>query len=124
MIKKFSDFSHINENSNVIENRHGITTIDKPIIPDAIEIISKNKNAVKFTNRNEFDRFASEQKYFSAGYSHCFYDLEEYQTWMTDHTKSDTSENSVLLKQFGEILQVWDDKNKIGYIIPADKVRK
>ncbi len=108
-------------NENILSNKYNITTINEPIIPDAIEVISQNPNAIVFNNKQAFDEFAKQQRYFSASYSHAFYSPEEMQEWSRNgnqHTDPD-SENSLLLFETGrELVQVWDNKNSIGYIIP------
>jgi len=113
-------------NENIISNKHGVTTVDQPIIPDAIEVISKNPNAVEFSDKQSFDNFANQQKYFSASYSHAFYTPEERQEWSRNGSQySDPdSENSILLFETGhEIVQVWDNKNSIGYVIPSESLK-
>jgi hypothetical protein len=116
---------NVNEDSqNIYNNKYGDLTIKSPIIPDAIQILSKNKNAIKFTNKNEFDNLANKEKYFSASQSHCFYTPNEHQEWLNNGNKySDSdSENSKIVFDTGHrLVQVWDNKNNIGYIVPADK---
>ena len=108
-------------NENISSNKYNITTINEPIIPDAIEVISQNPNAIEFHDKQSFDEFAKQQRYFSASYSHCFYSAEEMQEWSRNGNQySDPdSENSLILFETGrELVQVWDNKNSIGYIIP------
>lgn len=95
-----------------------------PLIPDAVEELSNYPDAVKFTDKQSFDNFDKQQSYFSAGYSHCFYTPEEYYEWQKTHVKNDPdSEKSVILTNTGDLVQVWDEKNQVGYIIPSDKQR-
>jgi hypothetical protein len=125
IIKGYLDF--INEGkSNIYQHKHGYPSIEIPLIPDAIEVISKNKNAIRYTDKKEFEEFANAQRYFSAGYTHCFYTLDEYNQWHKNGSKytDKDSENSKVLKQFGEIIQVWDEKNHVGYVVPSDKTTK
>ena len=127
MIHKVSGMP-LNE-SNIYRNRHGIITIDKPIIPDAITILSNNKNAIKFTDKNEFESFLNTQKYFSASYSHCYYSVDDYEDsrkggerWRRDYTGiSEADRGCVLLFETGhEPVAIWDEMNKIGYILPKE----
>lgn len=111
--RKFNE-SLINEN-NIYKNQHSIETINMPIIPDAINVLSKNNNAIKFTDIDEFKSFLNEQRYFSASYSHA-YDS------MGDYKNNNPNESSILLFETGhEIVATWDSTNNIGYIIPDDK---
>jgi len=101
-------------NENIYFNKYNIKTIDLPIIGDAISILSKNNNAIKFTNKNEFVKFLNQQQYFSASYSHTFDSIENYE-------KGIPNDNSILLFETGhEIVGAWDDLNSIGYVLPED----
>lgn len=124
-LKYFEKYSEI-ENSNIFWNKYNSKTIHTPLIPDAILVISENPNAIKFTDKKEFTEFSDKQIYFSASSSHCFYNEEEYkESVMRGNKKSEEAENSELLFETGhEIVQVWDDKNKVGYIIPSDRTKK
>jgi len=91
--------------------------LSEPIIPDAIKLISKSQDATKFTNRSKFDKFLDNQKYFSASESHCFYnkkDLEDFHKG-----KKDSEKKCYILKDTGDLVAVWDDKNNVGYIIQS-----
>lgn len=113
-------------NNNIILSKYGHITINEPLIPDAVQLLSNDKRAIKFTNKNEFDAFAQQQKYFSASASHCFYSKEEYDAWSRNGSKySDPdSKNSVMVFETGrELVEIWDAKNNIGFIIPSDSLR-
>lgn len=110
---------------NIYVNKHLEETVKEPIITDVVKILSKKPNAIKVNSKAEFDAVANEQRYFSASYSHCFYSLEEKENWYKTHQKSPESENSVMLFDTGNVpVQIWDDKNQIGYIIPGIKFNK
>lgn len=118
------DESNIMVESNIYNNKYGIQTIEKPIIPDAVTILSKNPNAVKFTDKNSFDRFASQQKYFSASHSHCFYTPKEYDDFSrtgSQYNDPDSQQSKMVFETGHELVQVWDNKNNVGYVIPNDK---
>lgn len=109
-IFKFKKFFQMNESSH-----------ERFLIPEALEEISKKENAIKVTSKEEFDRIAKKQKYFNAIQTHSFYTNTEYTEWSKDgstYTDKD-SENSIILYNNDDIVQVWDDKNSIGYIIPS-----
>lgn len=107
------------ENNNIRENKYGIITINKPIIPDAVTVLSKNNQVIVVNSKSEFKQISDAQTYFSASYSHCFYSLDEYNAWTQKHVIEARAEGSIMLFETGhEIVQVWDDKNQIGYIIP------
>jgi len=101
--------------------------IKLPIIPDAIQVMSKNPSAIKFTNKNEFDDFLKKQKYFNASYSHCYYSKEDYELskkgdsrFMEKNTGvSESNRGCVLKKDSGDLVAIWDEKNQIGYIVPS-----
>jgi hypothetical protein len=117
------------EYSNIYTDKYFKTTIDKPIIPDAIKVISSDKNSIKFTDKNKFNSFLKKQKYFSASYSHCYYSMDDY-TASCDGDKrfrdgctgvSEADRGCVMLFETGELVAIWDEKNKIGYIIPSKR---
>lgn len=104
-------------------------TIDKPIIPDAINALSKEPNAVKFNDKANFDNFLKEQKYFSPSYSHCYYSIEDLEAsyrgeseWR-DGSKgiSEADKGCVMLFETGrELVAIWDERNRVGYIVPSE----
>jgi len=118
------------ENNNIYTNKYFTTTIDKPIIPDAIKVISSDKDSIKFTDKNKFNSFLEKQKYFSASYSHCYYSMDDY-TASCDGDKrfrdgcigiSEADRGCIMLFETGrKLVAVWDEKNKIGYIIPSKR---
>jgi len=117
---------------SVYINKYGIETINKPIISDALMVISKDENAVKFTNKEEFNSFLEKQKYFSASYSHCYYSEEDYQAAQRGDEKfrngstgiSEADRGCVILFETGrELIAVWSEKDKIGFIIPSDSLK-
>ena len=113
------------EPKNIHFNKHNILTVENPIIPDVLKILSKKDNAVKFTDKNEFDKFAREQKYFSASHTHSFYSEKEMENWKKNNIKDPDSEKSDIVFETGhEPVQVWDNKNKIGYIIPSKSLKE
>jgi hypothetical protein len=109
-------------NENIYKSRDGYFTISEPIIPDAIEAISKHPEAIEFRDKQSFDEFADKQKYFSASYSHCFYSPEEKEEWHRNgnkHNDSDSEQSVMLFNTGHELVQVWDNKNQIGYVVPS-----
>jgi hypothetical protein len=109
-------------NENIYKSRDGYLTISEPIIPDAIEAISKHPEAIEFTDKQSFDEFANKQKYFSASYSHCFYSPEEKEEWHRNGSKyndRDSEQSVMLFNTDHELVQVWDNKNQIGYVVPS-----
>jgi len=99
-------------NENIYRSKYGHMTIDKPIISDAITLLSQNSNAVEFSDKSEFDVFLNKQPYFSASYSHCYYTEEDMEA-------NKPADNCVLLFETGrEVVAVWDDINKIGFVLP------
>jgi len=88
-----------------------------PIIPDVVKLLSANSKVVKFTDRKKFDDFLEKQKYFSASESHCFYSKKDLDRFHKGEIKSE--EKCYMLSNVGEKVAVWDDKKKVGYIIPA-----
>lgn len=118
MIKRFTDF--INENANIIANKYNITTVNDPIVPDAITVMSNIPEAINFTDRKKFDAYLDKQTYFSCSYSHCYYTKEDLQKSHKDGTYKNPAENCVMLFETGhELVAVWNDKNSIGYILPS-----
>lgn len=107
---------------NIYINKYNIVTVNDPIIPDVIKILSKNKNAIKFSNKASFDSFARKQKYFSASHSHCFYTKKEMDDFHKNGSVNtiDGEKSDILFDTGHRPVQVWDEKNKIGYIIPSD----
>ena len=104
--------SIIRENDNIYTTKYHKETVDKPIISDAIKIISKNKKAVKFDDVNKLKEFKDKQRYFSASESKVYQSIDDYK-----NNKAD--KKSYLLFETGrEIVVAWDDKQKIGYVIP------
>lgn len=89
-----------------------------PIIQEIINTISKNKNAIKFTNKKEFKTFLNNQKYFSASYSHCFQSENDFNDFLNG--KNTTDNESILLKNCGNIVAIWNNKKSIGFIIPSN----
>jgi len=109
--------------NNIYRNKYNIETVSDPIIPDVVKILSNNPKAIKVNNKAQFEDLANEQVYFSPSRSHCFYSEEEMNNWRSDNTKiSPEAEESVLVFETGrEPVQIWDEKNKIGFIIPKNK---
>lgn len=102
----------LNEN-NIYQNKNNYLTLDKPIISDAIKILSENPDAIKFENKQEFEQTLSNQRYFSASYSHAFQTIEDYSSRNSD-------EQSILLFETGhKLVAVWDNVNSIGFILPT-----
>lgn len=100
------------------------TTVTEPIIPDAIDAIQANPDAKQFYDKQSYDEFANQQQYFSASHSHCFYSPEEQQEWSKNGGKYDDpdSEQSDILFDTGhELVQVWDNKNNRGYVVPSER---
>lgn len=117
-----------NLDENIIHSKYGHETINYPIIPDAINVISKNPKAIKFNNRDEFKKTLKNQEYFSASHSHCYYSVDDMEAsqrnepdWMDGNTNiSEANKGSILLFETGkEIVAVWDERNNVGYIVPS-----
>jgi len=111
-------------NKNIYKGQYGYYTIDKPIIPDAIEVISQNPEAIKFTDKQSYEELANQQKYFSASHSHCFYSPEEQEQWYKSGNKysdMDSEQSDILFNTGHELVQVWDNKNNIGYVVPSKR---
>jgi hypothetical protein len=109
-------------NGNINKRLGEQPTISEPIIPDALMIISNNPNAIRFNNKEEYDEFASVQKYFSASHSHCFYSMENKEYFHKNgshYADSDEGLSDVLFNTGRDIVQVWDNKNQIGYVVPG-----
>ena len=109
---------------NIYRNKYLITTIDKPLIPDAVKILSNNKNALAFHDKSSFDSFANQQKYFSASQSHCFYTEDEYNEFSqngSQYVDPDSKASTIVFETGHEPVQVWDNKNNIGFIVPSNK---
>lgn len=113
--------------NNIYKNKYNIWTIEYPIIPDAIKVISESKNALKFEDKNSFLSCFDNQRYFSLSSSHCFYTMEDLNNcskgtpeWRDGSTGiSESNKGSILQFECGhEIVAVWDERNKLGYIIP------
>lgn len=97
--------------------------LDKPIIPDAIDLLKKCKSAKEFKNKKDFEKFLNSQKYFSASYSHCYYSLKDLKDSYSG--KKTSAEDCILLFETGHLLvAVWDDKNSIGYILPSEDTKQ
>jgi len=101
-----------------------------PIIPDALNWISKNANAVEFTDKNEFTTFLKQQNYFSLRDSHCYYSKHDLELARRGDPKfrdgttgvSEANRGCILQKDSGDLVSVWDEQNSIGFIIPSNKL--
>lgn len=114
----------LEENKNIFKGKYGYLTIDEPIIPDAIQVISQNPNAIKFTDKQSYDEFANQQRYFSASHSHAFYSPEEMEEWRKSGNRykdPDSEQSDILFNTGHEPVQVWDNKNQIGYVVPSER---
>src|ERR1035437_263551 len=116
----------INVHSNIITSKHGHTTINKPLISDAIKILSTEKGAIKFNSKEQFKDFLRKQKYFSASHSYCFYSPEEHDNWVKKHVapSEDAFASDMVFETGHELVAIWDNKNSIGYIIPSNKLNE
>lgn len=97
-------------------------TIIEPIIPDAIMVISHNPNAIRFNNLKEYKEYAELQKYFSSSHSHCFYSKENQDYFHKNgskHADPDEVLSDIVFNTGRELVQVWDNKNMIGYVVPG-----
>jgi len=102
---------------NIGPGKYGFDVLYDPIVPDGVTLMKSNKNSKKFEDRESFIRFLKEQKYFSASYSRCFQDI-------TDLREDREDKESIMLFETGhELVAIWDDKQKVGYILPADLTR-
>jgi len=114
-------------NENIESNKYEITTVREPIIPDAIQVVSQNPEAIEFNDKQSFNEFANQQRYFSASHSHAFYSVEEKQEWSRNggkYSDPDSEQSELVFETGHEPVQVWDNKNSIGYIIPSESLRK
>lgn len=105
-------------------SKYGHMTISEPIIPDAIQVISDNPEAIQFLNKQEYDNFANQQKYFSASHSHAFYSPEEMEQWRksgNQYKDKDSELSDILFDAGHEVVQVWDNKNRRGYVVPSKR---
>ena len=101
---------------NICEKMNKYIDVPKlgdPIAVDAIDILSKIKPAVKVTKRKDFDKLKKSQKYFSASMSRVFNTADDFKNRIEN-------DDSVITKDVGVLVAVWDDANSIGYIIPSD----
>lgn len=119
------DWSNTNISRNVkskITTSGTEPTVIEPIIPDAIMVISNNPNAIRFNNYEEYKEYAGEQKYFSSSHSHCFYSKENQEYFQkngSQHADPDEALSDMVFNTGRELVQVWDNKNQIGYIVPG-----
>ena len=97
------------------KSRIHIPKLDKPIVGDAIKILSNIKSAEKYTNVNNFKSKLNSYKYFSGSLSHAYDSQAKYKGGVPNL-------NSVIMKDTGDLIAVWDDVNSIGYIIPPAKL--
>lgn len=103
---------------NIYFNKYNIQTVEWPIIPDVAKILSEDKEVHQFTSKEEFENVLSQQSYFSAGYSHCFYSIHDMNDWHRSHVKDRCTRESIMLFESGhKPVALWDHKNQIGYII-------
>lgn len=102
-----------------IRQRSGLTIpkLNDPIVGDGIDILKNIKSADKFSNKKQFDKVLKAQDYFSASASKTFLSAD-------DLKNRKESENSVILKNTGELVAVWDDSKQIGYIVQNHKFFK
>jgi len=103
------------------------TTVKEPIIPDAIAAIQTNPKAKVFGNKQSYDDFANQQQYFSASHSHCFYSPEERQEWSKNgskYTDQDSEQSDMVFETGHELVQVWDNKNNRGYVVPSERKKE
>lgn len=91
-----------------------------PLVPDAVEFLKDMEGVITVRTKDEYEKVTGEQKYFSASHSHCFYTQAEYEKWSKKGSKYDdkNSEESDILKNVGDLVAVWDNKNKVGYVLP------
>ena len=68
----------MSDNKNIYWKGFHHPTIYDPIIGDAILILSRNPNALKFTSKEEFLQFAATQKYFSGSESYAYDSKEDF----------------------------------------------
>lgn len=120
-------------NEEIYVNSYGIKTIDKPIVGDALEVMSQNKKALKFTNKEEFDSFLDKQQYFSASESHCFYSTEDLEAFYRGEERfrddylaiSEANRGCYMLFETGhELVAVWSQKDGVGYIVPGSREKR
>lgn len=121
----------INEEIHV--NSYGIKTINKPIVGDALEVMSQNKKALKFTNKEEFNSFLDKQQYFSASQSHCYYSVEDLEASYKGEERfrdgsrgiSEADRGCVMIFETGhELVAVWSQKDGVGYIVPGTREKR
>ena len=96
--------------------------INMPIIPVALALLESI--GTKCDSKSQFDFELRKQNFFSLSLSHCFYDEKAYNEFHKNgsvNTNKDAVE-SVIAKNVGELVAVWDNANSIGYIITNDKI--
>ena len=120
------------ESQNIQTGDYGYT-INKPIIGDAIHALEQTPDVVKFTDKNQFEQFLNQQKYFSASYSHCYYSPEDLELSYKGDAKfrngssgvSEADRGCVLLFNTGHnLVAAWDESQKVGYILPQEIVKQ
>lgn len=96
-----------------------------PLIPDAVNALKKAPS-VKYTNKAKFVADLDARHSFSGSYSHCSYTKEEHDKWSKNGNVyiDKDSENSILYKDCGDLVAVWDEKHKIGYILGYEEASK
>ncbi len=89
------------------------SNLDYPIIEDAITILKNETGILEYNDKKYFEDRLKTEKYFNASYSQCHHRNELY-----------FAENSILLRNSGNVVAVWDDKQKLGYIYPVNLINK
>jgi len=97
----------------LVSYRRDLPGLQDPIVPDGIKILKKNEDAIKFTNRAKFMTAWGKEKFFSASESWSYQSAEDQKAGKKD-------EQSVIWHETGrQLVAVWDDKQKLGYIVPS-----
>ena len=114
--------------SNIVPNKtslFGAPRLNMPLVPDAVELI-KRYDPLVVHDIEEFEKLVGKQRYFNASYSHCFYSEQEYKEWSKNGNKyqNKDSERSVMLKDSGDLVAVWDNKNGTGYVVPKKRIHE
>ena len=97
------------------------------IIPNAMADIAKNSNAIKFTDKKEFETFLDKQRYFSLSATHCFYSEADHQLSRNGDKRfrdgytgiSEADRGCVLNFDCGTLVAVWNENESLGYIVPS-----
>lgn len=108
--KRFEEF--VAEKLEYRKALHHMPKLGDPIVPDAVRIL-KTAGAERVRSRTEFNRLTGPGTYFSASMSHSYRSAEDFVARRPDP-------GSVILKDCGSLMAVWDDSAGEGYVVLAE----